>query len=709
MLTAAEVFEELAVLPRWVPYRLNWNVKREKFDKIPYSGSRGLSTKAPTDWTELVEAATRAKEYALPGIGFVMTGGIEYAGWRLLGLDFDDVDFENFEYPLATYAEKSPSGTGMRSFAWVPADWAIRYKDTLSAHPTHCKHAEIYVGTSPRFLTVTFDPINDYPIAQLKGATLAWLEQWMQPADSDQPVVPVPEHVGCPVDFSHVPLSQEQKELIEGRGKLDRSNVLHGLIIKLIDSNISQEDVLATILATPALWQYCLSHRHDNAARAAQFAKEEITRGYSQSTTAKRDRLIGYSPTWKQEPQHKEEEVSEEDLLFPSELVEKAPGLVGEVMRWIMKASYSPREEFAYASALSMVACLIGPYCTQGTRDGKMNLYITLVGETGTGKNEAIDTMGLLLGATDAKDCVQDFPASEAALRRQLNVTPNILLRIDELAHKLESMKNSSNGSSLGRAILEAYNGARMPPKVYADEKKSLPAVENPFVQILGGTTDKIWDTVKSSHMEDGTLNRFIFVCLPENTPYSRNLEPKSDVSKELKDKLNAFWRDGRRYDLLGDVPNIIGRKVRLSDPVKQAVDELDHAVWELQQQEYGSLYTRFVQNSLKVAAVLAVGDGRYEITADDFEMARKFIKWSIANTYHKINMRMADSIFERNTKRLLEKLKKETYKRMSMRDAYRFMHLTRREMEELTMTLVLSGDIEITKDSEAEYICLMQ
>lgn len=722
-MNVADVFAELAALPRWVPYKLVWSERRQKFDKIPHNGRHGLSTKEPETWTPLVEAVELAKRHGISGVGFVITSGVEVEGYRLMGMDFDSVDFEHFVLPFSTYAEKSPSGTGVRAFAWVPADWAEGLSDALQIPYDGCEHLECYIGTAPRFLTVTFDPINLKPIARIDDIKkLLRFEDQMTVKEVPTPQpLQMPEKIGEAVYLPGFNLTESERSLIEGKPGIDRSDTMHGLLIKLIDGGAPQEDILATISATPALWRYCLDHRHNNSLRALQFANQEIARAYERSMKKKRDQLKGFSEKWelpeiiaKSAPP-----AVPEPNAFPMELFSTTPGFVSEIAHWILEASYAPREEFAYASALSAVSCLIGPYCTIGSRDGKLNLYLTLVGDTGTGKNEAIDVMALLLTATEARDCIMDFPASEAALRRQLNQTPNMLLRVDELAHKLESMKNNANGSSLGRAVLEAYNGARMPPKVYADEKKTLPAVENPYVQILGGTTDKVWDVVKTSHMEDGTLNRFLFVCLPKNPPYRRSLNPSARIPKHLKDRLNAFWRDGKRYDLIGmpepgdetgesSIP--IGRKVSYGPGVNEAIDALDKAAWELQQGEYGSLYSRLVQNTLKVAGVMAVGDGRLQISIDDFHRARQFVEWTIANTHFKITERMADTHFERQIKRLMQKLL-ENRGRLAVRDAYKFMHISRREMEELTATMVLSGDVEIYEDpdSKREWLILIE
>lgn len=703
-----DIFQGLASLERWVPYKLVWNPKREKYDKIPYGNRAGLSTNNPGDWTDLLTAVQTVKDvYGLSGVGFVLTGGIEFDGLTLIGFDFDDIT-PQWVPPFKTYAEKSPSKKGARMFAWVPTEWANKFQDTLDCKPKNCEHCEIYLGSAPRFLTVTFDNINAEEIATLDRIDLQIIEQWGMHPYEKPPIIPLPgpDVAGEVLDLSKFKLTKDQKHLVEGTGEIDRSKTIMGFLINLLDNGAKQEDVYATMVKEPALWAYCLSHRNEDEDKALKFAKQEITKAYGQSMTGKREQLIGFNSKWRvldPTPPKKK------DFQFPMEIYNKAPGLVGEIAKWILGASYVPREEYAYAAALSMVACLVGPYCTHGSgsRRGKLNLYLTLVGGTGTGKTEAIDGMTMLLNETDAKDCILDFPASEAALRRQLTLTPNIILKIDELAHKLDGMKDSTNGSSMGRAILEAYDGGRMPPKVYADSKNSLPAVENPFVQILGGTTDKVWDVVKTSHMEDGTLNRFVFVCLSEEPEYRFNADPNGVIPKALKDKLNTFFRAGRMSDLVGDVPGF-SRHITYADDVKTAIESLNRSSWECQQEELGSLYPRYVQNTMKIASILAVGDGRDLVNMTDFDQAQRFMKWSITNTAKKIGAHLANSNFERLEKRLITKLTKEGG-RLQMREAYKFMHIYRREMDELTATLTLAGLIDIDiEESGTEWIILL-
>ncbi len=686
---------EVAERSIFVPYKL---VKKDngKTDKVPSNGQHNLSYTRPADLLPMLDAVALVNEWkGLKGIGIVFEGGIVHDGWQLIGLDYDGVDFDRFRLPVVSYAECSPSGKGIHQLAWVPVAWAAKYAYTGGVQLADCHHAEVYLTS--RFLTASGDKLNDLPIHRLTDAELTVLESWgLNPFEAPSALPSQVDIAGTKLDLAKFNLTPDQRKLVNGTEGIDRSKVMMGFIITLLDSGAAQEDILATLLHTPPLWKYLMDHREDNADKAHQFAKDEINRAYPKSAPAKREKLIGFNEKWKADPVAAST-VPEVSPTFPAQIYDSAPGLVGEIARHVMKASRAPRKEFAYATALSVIACLTGPYCTSS--GGTLNLYIALVGGTGTGKTEAMKAGLKLLSATDAQDSVSDFPASEAALRRQLVVNPNVLIRVDELAHKFESFKgDSSNGSGLSRAILEAYDGDRMPPKAYADDKKSLPAVENPFVQILGGTTDKVWQVFQTKHLEDGTLNRFIFVCLPDEPAYSANPSASDAIEKTFKDKLNAFFRAGRMRDLIGNMPGF-GRCIDFAPEVDTALEALGPELFKKQQGEYGALYSRFVLHVGKIAALLAIGDGRKLVSMTDYQQALAFMAWSVETTLHKVSGTLAGSDFERKTKRIARKLEKAKGKKMSMRDLYRYMTCSRKDMEALIEVMELSGTV--SKDKE--------
>lgn len=697
-MTLDDIFGYTGELHRWVPFKLVFNPKRNKHDKVPHNGRHGLSTTDPLDWKPLLTALQIAKEgFGLSGVGFVMTDGIEVDGWTLVGFDFDGIT-EDFTIPFETYTEWSPSGKGARVFAWAPTSWALKYQDSTDTYPPHCDHAEIYIGTAPRFLTVTFDVVHLAEFKQLEPKDLKAIESWGMNLYQEKPAAPMaPDTEGTPVDFKRIKLTKDMQALIDGAHEGDKSKTMQGLIIRLLDSNVSNEDVFATLVQTPNLWAYLLSHRSSNEDKALKFAQKEINNAYPLSKKGKREKLVSFNKKWAIETPN-EATMDYGPPPFPKKLYYEAPGLVGEIGKWIMGASYAPREEYAYATALVVMSCLIGPYCSF-SRESKVNLFIVLVGDTGDGKNEAFDSGIKLLSMTDAKDCVLDFPASDVALRRQLVANPNALIRADEVAHTIECLsRGDANGGKLMKMILDTYNNSRLPPKVYADSKNSLPAVENPFVQIIGGTTGKIWDVIQPKHLEDGTLNRIIFVSLPDDAPYSENDDPSYELPKALKDRLNTFWRQGRMHDLIGDMPSF-GRRVEFAPEVKEAVKALGPVLHQRgKESERGALYGRFILNTSKIATILAVGDGRMAVTMADFEQARAFMEWSIENTHYQVSAKIAGSQFEKLAKKL-QRILEKAGGRMTLRDLYKAANIYKWEADKVIDTMEASGTVVLREE----------
>lgn len=286
----AAVPAELADLDLWVPYRKR-KKDNGKTDKIPSNGVRGLSTADPDDWMKLAEAQALVQAHGLDGVGIVLTNPIEAGDYRLIGIDIDKVAPDR--KPLVRgYAERSPSGNGIRQFAWARKALLEGKKDTTDIKLPGADHAEIYISTSPRFLTVTFDVINDDSIAVLSDEEFEKLPRLEKAGPPPRPLPEIEE--GNVIDLSGIHLKPRHKALLAGKGQpeIDRSTVVPSLLLTLFDKhNVSREDALATMLRTPALWRYCTDHRERSDEAAVEFARKEVDKGYDFSLKAKEERL----------------------------------------------------------------------------------------------------------------------------------------------------------------------------------------------------------------------------------------------------------------------------------------------------------------------------------------------------------------------------------------------------------------------------------
>ncbi|MGI8475504.1 MAG: hypothetical protein ACR2OO_03925 [Thermomicrobiales bacterium] len=146
--------DALRSIPQWVGWRWKHVPDRRKpWTKPPVDPrtGRAASVNDPSTWGAFAEALSAMERFRLPGVGLVLTANL-----GLVGGDGDgcgdqetgvpDADAAGVLADVATYAERSPSGTGFRFFAW--GDLPARVGDGAR----HGRH-ELY--RAGRFLTLT--------------------------------------------------------------------------------------------------------------------------------------------------------------------------------------------------------------------------------------------------------------------------------------------------------------------------------------------------------------------------------------------------------------------------------------------------------------------------------------------------------------------------------------------------------------------------
>lgn len=165
--------QELLGLSQWVCWRLLPGAKGEKDRKVPFSPATGkqAATNKPSTWSDHSTAAAAVARYGFTGLGFVFTKES-----CIVGVDIDHCHdpatgaFNSTASAVlarqATYAEFSPSGTGVHLF----------FKGSLPAGG--CKNSKegVELYDTGRYFTMTGKKLDGAPdvIAQDEG-TIAWL------------------------------------------------------------------------------------------------------------------------------------------------------------------------------------------------------------------------------------------------------------------------------------------------------------------------------------------------------------------------------------------------------------------------------------------------------------------------------------------------------------------------------------------------------
>lgn len=158
--------ETLRDREQWVCWRYKWDADRDEWTKIPVDATTGGFAKStdPDTWVSFADAVAYhdGEDTDTDGVGFVVSEGD-----HVVGVDLDDCRdpetgdlapwSETLLRDVPTYAEVSPSGTGLRLFGIGLVPDGGNRSDIDGAEG----HLEIY--DSGRYLTVTGHALTDDP------------------------------------------------------------------------------------------------------------------------------------------------------------------------------------------------------------------------------------------------------------------------------------------------------------------------------------------------------------------------------------------------------------------------------------------------------------------------------------------------------------------------------------------------------------------
>lgn len=138
--------ESLKELKQWVCFKLEFNDKKGKADKIPKNALTGYNAKSndPDTWTDFETAVAAVDKYGFDGIGIQFANGI-------FGVDLDNViqngeltaEAQDIIRTMNSYTEYSPSGKGIHILA----------RGTIPGKDRRKGNVEMY--SEGRFFTVT--------------------------------------------------------------------------------------------------------------------------------------------------------------------------------------------------------------------------------------------------------------------------------------------------------------------------------------------------------------------------------------------------------------------------------------------------------------------------------------------------------------------------------------------------------------------------
>lgn len=154
--------DEMKLLDQWVAYKLVWDEKKKKYGKPPYSldGTIKQGFDIRYSFKQVVDAIKKGK---VDGIGFALTPNDNFICFDLDGESLEDIPPSIKSISEHSYAEISPSGTGIH--VWFKGTKPKGAGGKQNRYTVKEKYkVECFYDTG--FLTMTGNAINDLPVEE---------------------------------------------------------------------------------------------------------------------------------------------------------------------------------------------------------------------------------------------------------------------------------------------------------------------------------------------------------------------------------------------------------------------------------------------------------------------------------------------------------------------------------------------------------------
>lgn len=390
-------------------------------------------------------------------------------------------------------------------------------------------------------------------------------------------------------------------------------------------------------------------------------------------------------------------------------LAMEAPGVCGDIVRWIVEGAFIPQPAIALGAALTVLGTLKA-HKVRTSDDLRTNHFITTLAESGSGKDHPLKCATLLLEELGLSKHICSDPASDAALVRCIKESDGrAFVSIDEIGLKLKSL-NFANSSSqevgIIRALTTLWSSASSTyrGKEYAnhDNKMIRKDLNQPCVNVYGTTEPlSFYKALRSAEMAGGFLPRWLLFVISDPDVRPQRKRNKT-IPQQLVESLRTLVDIKIEYDDRIRVNTNIDGMVLIPKPKEllytpETLDFLDaltenyiHKRRDTRKKEKGidALWARGIEHVVKLALTICDIDSK--------ELDKKCIAWSNEVVYNSLELasnlfleHAADSPFEERANKILSIISKN-------------QGITKRELIQKTRSLSVKERDEAISSLEA-------
>lgn len=338
---------------------------------------------------------------------------------------------------------------------------------------------------------------------------------------------------------------------------------------------------------------------------------------------------------------------------LPDELC-NPPGFIGELVQYMDDTAEYSCPELFLAAALSLLATITGRK-VKDYRGTRPNLYCIGAGPSGCGKDHGRKIVRRLLGETNLEG-PENF-TSESAVAESLQLSPSLLVQMDEIGLCLKEAFRDSNSNShlkkLMAAMMKVFTSSNgfWKPTGFADSKNTK-SVEQPNLVIHGTTTAaSFFDAITGAEVANGFAGRLMVFLSPNGgyspqKPFDQHDAPKA-ITRFIDEWISRDCGPGNLSIITPDPPAMDITEDALSR-IKSHFSDISRRRMK-EDSTTAAIWSRASEKTSKLAMLAAISRGSETIDIQDANWSIKVVNFLTRRLLAMIIGNVARSSHERD------------------------------------------------------------
>jgi hypothetical protein len=341
-------------------------------------------------------------------------------------------------------------------------------------------------------------------------------------------------------------------------------------------------------------------------------------------------------------------------------------GILQKIMDYIDKSAVKSYPLWNLGAALALLGTLGGQKVASGLGGARTNLYIMIVGNSGTGKTAGLNAIDYIFDRCFKQfKTGSDITSPTALLKSLASHNVKIMLK-DEISDNILSMKNIrsyANGMlPLFKELL--YKTSSVVQKDFSSKESMI--IKYPHFSILGTTTpEKFWNTLSASDAEDGLLARFL-ILESDHLQTKERRRHTEEIPAELIESLDSISRmkqaegEGNLDVRPHSIPFTPDAERRMNQIADDYVDMAN--LYTSSDVARAAVYRRVAENTEKIALIHALslyGTDIKDIGAESVNYAFAFINYVAEVTINNMHKKLLHGNFDDLRKKFLNTVRK--------------------------------------------------